>query len=91
MTERALPLTASLLAVGQLLQRLYQDILAHQQVSLVHFAILHTVGEERSQKMATLTERMHMTKSNLTYHIDQMEQLDWVRRVASPAGPAESY
>jgi DNA-binding MarR family transcriptional regulator len=82
--DRSESLTTSLLALGELLRRVYLGAIESHGISAMHVALLSTLKTGGPMKMADLTEAMMLTKGNLTYHVDRLEELGWVRRETSP-------
>ena len=76
--------TKSLLALGEMLRRLYLRVVEDEGISVMHIALLHTLQVEGPMKMADLTAALYLSKGNLTYHVDRLEELGWVKRGPSP-------
>jgi DNA-binding MarR family transcriptional regulator len=82
--DRSDSLATKLIALGDLLRRVYLGAIEAHGVSALHVALLSTLKDSGPMKMADLTEAMHLSKGNLTYHVDRLEELGWVRRETSP-------
>ncbi|MDB5096046.1 MAG: MarR family transcriptional regulator [Cyanobacteria bacterium RYN_339] len=73
-------LSAHLLAFVDVLQRMYTPILEQTGLTRLRWAILHLADERAPLTLTELTKFLDMPKSNVTYHIDWLEEAGYVER-----------
>lgn len=72
-------LSTHLMAFTDVLQQLYEPIVERTGLSRLRFVILH-LSAEKQLTLTDLTRRLDMPKSNLTYHVDWLEENGYVER-----------
>lgn len=83
-------LSDHLLAFVDVLQNLYVPILEKTGLTRLRFAILH-LGAQQPLTLSDLTTRLDMPKSNVTYHVDWLEQNGYVDRRPSSEDRRVTY
>jgi DNA-binding MarR family transcriptional regulator len=83
-------LSNHLLAFVDVLQHLYTPILEKTGLTRLRFAILH-LSAKQDLTLSDLTNQLDMPKSNVTYHVDWLEQNGYVTRRPSSADRRVTY
>jgi DNA-binding MarR family transcriptional regulator len=76
-------LSGHLISFVDVLQRLYTPLLEQTGLTRLRFAIVHLASQQAPLTLTELTKLLDMPKSNVTYHVDWLEEAGYVARQAS--------
>jgi MarR family transcriptional regulator, transcriptional regulator for hemolysin len=79
------PVGRDLVFTAKALREAFEDALARSGGSLGTWIILNAVSTEGVVNQSVLASHAHVEGATMTHHIDHLEKLGLVRRVADPA------
>lgn len=85
------PFTTHVLGLADVLRRLFESIRLQQEISSAHLYVLGVLIRQGPMKMTELTQVLEMSKGNLTYHVDRMEEAGLLRRAPSQEDRRSTY